>query len=370
MALDRMGQLISSAGTSLNQAAATFRKVEFRAGSLNLDYGGGRYGKGTELLERMGVGNALWDPFNRTETENFRARLKVARSGGADTVTCNNVLNVIDSDEALRAALAQCALALKEGGKAYFLVHEGDRSGVGRQTKAGYQRNCKAQAYEGMIGEFFGALRRRGNLIEAAEPRPEALAGVESLFGLEALERDLAKACGKAGVPRRAKGGAGKLIGGCLYLHRDHEGLLDAEALAKAKGSLPEGFAYAVVKADPKEGAFSFIASPDFDEADEPKVGDAWRIARDGKATLTRGKADPQIYHHKWNFVSGDTRRFDPLESMIRSLEWFGLPGLEKSRIGTLSYWEREALPRLGAAAKSAESAEPAKGVKPRRAKS
>ncbi len=367
MALERMGQVISSAGTSLNQAAATFRKGTFEAGSLNLDYGGGRYDKGTELLRERGVENALWDPFNRTEAENFRARRKVARAGGAETVTCNNVLNVIDSDEAMREALAQCALALKEGGKAYFLVHEGDRSGIGRQTKAGYQRNRKAGDYEGAIGEFFGQIRRRGNLIEAAAPKAEALAGFESLFSLEAIERDLERACARAGVPRRAKGGAGKLIGGCLYLHRDHEGRLDGEALARAKASLPEGFAYDVVKFDAKEGAFSFIASPDFCEADEPLVGDAWRVSREGKATLTRGKADPQIYHHKWNFVEASTSRFDPLESMIRSLEWFALEGLDKSRIGTRSYWEREALPRLGSAAKSAP---PAKGAKPRRAKS
>lgn len=348
MGLERMAQVVSSAGTSLNQAAATFRKEEFAAGSLNLDYGGGKYGKGTELLAGLGVENALWDPFNRGEAENFRARLRVARAGGAETVTCNNVLNVIDSDAAMREAIAQCALALKAGGRAYFLLHEGDRSGAGRQTKAGYQRNRKASEYEAAIGEFFGALRRRGNLIEAREPKPEALAEFESLFGIKSVERDLDRACAKAGIPRRAKGGAGKLIGGCLYLHREEEGRLDPIALAAAKERLPKGFGYDVVKADAKAGSFSFIASPDFASADEPRVGDAWKVAADGKATLTRGKADPQIYHHKWNFVSGETRLFDPLESMVRSLEWFSLPGLEKSRIGTLSYWEREALPRIG----------------------
>ena len=60
-------QEFDSAETSQSQIAATFNKVSFPAGSLIIDYGGGRYDHAIEYLKKQDVICAVYDPFNRTK---------------------------------------------------------------------------------------------------------------------------------------------------------------------------------------------------------------------------------------------------------------------------------------------------------------
>jgi hypothetical protein len=59
---------------------------------------------------------------------------------------------------------------------------------------------------------------------------------------------------------------------------------------------------------------------------------------------------DPYIYHHKWLFVKDDYSEFDVEESKRRSLAWLVLDGIDKKRIGRLSYWTAHVVPRIESA--------------------
>ena len=166
-------------------------------------------------------------------------------------------------------------------------------------------------------------------------------------------------------LPRRHPCGVGKWIGGSLYVHRSHVSyfknlksdgrrgpgwdVLYGKAAWILKSVLPF-FEFDVVKLNVKERAFTFVRSPDFDSADEPVSGDSCRVDPDGEGLVSERAAltDPWIYHHKWLMVSDGYRGFDVPASKARSLAWMSLEGVDKSRIGRRSYWEREVLPRLG----------------------
>ena len=150
------GQKISSADTSQSQVAGGFRKVEWESGSINLDYGGGKYDHATEYLSGLGVVNHVYDPYNRSEDHNKRSlRCK------PDTITCFNVLNVIQEDFVI-----DIILEVFKGFKVpvYITTYEGNRSGQGKETTKGYQRHQKLTSYIPMISKHF-TISRKGNLL-------------------------------------------------------------------------------------------------------------------------------------------------------------------------------------------------------------
>lgn len=338
-------QLIQSQATSLNQIAATFKKRQFAPGSLNLDYGGGKCDLATDLLASQGSLNLVYDPFNRGEAHNLKSRLAVSRAGGAATATVNNVLNVVAEHEALLEVVQQAANGLRPDGEALFLIHEGDRSGLGRATSKGWQRNQKTADYVEAVRSAFGWVERKGNMLHAKIPVKSS----DSLFELSLLRTEILARAKTLNVPApSSKHGAGKLIGGCLYLHRSCWDLLPQADLARAKSALPESFEANVAKWNAKTGCFSFISCPGFDGQEEPAIGAAVKVFPDGSISTTREKADPQIYHHKWNFVREDYEGFDYLGSVARSISWAPF-ACDRSRIGTRSFWESEVVwPQLG----------------------
>lgn len=151
----------------------------------------------------------------------------------------------------------------------------------------------------------------------------------------------------------------GKFIGGEHYVHRDYENAItDQEGLKKAKEKLDPKHKeiYNVVKHNSKKRTFSFIHSPDFDTSDEPISGDSHKIAPDGSVTITKQKKDPQIYHHKWQWVGDDYQGFDVEKSKQRSKDWQKVTDRIKqekpeekvlSKIGTKSYWEKNVVPHI-----------------------
>lgn len=166
-------QRISSAGTSVKQIPATFKTVNFKPGTVNLDYGGGRYDLGTDYLREKGVESFVYDKFNRSEEHNRDVLARVGQ-GGADTVTVNNVLNVVAEPEVRDFIIQDAGRYLKPDGTAYFLVYEGDKSGTGKETSKGFQNNAKAEDYIPAIQEHFGQVSRKGNLIAAKSPKASA----------------------------------------------------------------------------------------------------------------------------------------------------------------------------------------------------
>lgn len=342
-----VAQEIASRQTSVNVCASTFNRIDFDPGSLNLDYGGGKFETGTQTLAAKGVENLVYDPFNRGAGHNLTVRLKVARAGGADSATVNNVLNVIAEEDALRDVVAQAANGLKAGGLAYFLIHEGDGSGVGKATSKGWQRNERAEAYREAISASFAQIHRKGRVFVASEPIQTA----RSLFSLLGVEHDILAEAKKAGVPMPSAkyGGVGKMIGGCLYLHRSAWDAFPAERLEKALARLPTGFNPVVAKWDERAGSMSFMESSGFDAEPEPAIQRSVKVLADGSVGSVRAERfDPQIYHHKWSFVRPSHQGFDYFESALRSISWAG-SACDRAVIGSRSRWEADVVwPELG----------------------
>lgn len=160
-------QEISSAATSVNILPRTFNVASFVPGTINLDYGGGRFDKATEYLSSLGVTNFVYDPYNRSAEHNNTVIQAIKDNGGADTITCNNVLNVIKEDGSRARVIRNIALLLKNGGTAYFCVYKGDGSGVGKETSAGYQLNKPTKMYLPEISKYFSSVKIHRDIIVA-----------------------------------------------------------------------------------------------------------------------------------------------------------------------------------------------------------
>lgn len=162
-----------SASTALRQVPALHRRVPWRRGGVNLDVGGGPYGLATAHLGRLGVENIVVDPGWQTPRELARAMGRVA-GGQASTVTIANTLNVIrDADDRSRA-LQLAANAVAPDGVVYVSVHEGNRSGRGRETTRGWQSNRTLRSYVREVRRWFHDVRVTGGAIEARRPKPSA----------------------------------------------------------------------------------------------------------------------------------------------------------------------------------------------------
>jgi len=137
-------QTYTSAATSRNQVPALLRALVRggEAGAVNVDIGGGRFERGSELLRAHGCRNVVFDPYNRSDAHN-RGAVLVLLEQRPDTATAANVLNVIKEPER-RAAVIWLA---SRAGAAFFSVYKGRRSGRGTATRDGWQENRKLSSY-------------------------------------------------------------------------------------------------------------------------------------------------------------------------------------------------------------------------------
>ena len=164
-------QKYSSAGTSINASKLpslfSNKNVHFAEGSLNLDYGGGKFDNVADYLESTyGATNLVYDKYNRTPEHNKAVLAQVRQNGGADTVTCSNVLNVIAEESERLAVLRNCKRYMKSGGTCYITVYEGDGKGSGKvtQKEQSFQLNRKTKEYEDEIKSVFSNVTRKGQL--------------------------------------------------------------------------------------------------------------------------------------------------------------------------------------------------------------
>ena len=169
--LEDATQEYTSANTSINSAKlpAIFSMVNFKPETINLDYGGGKFDNATTALEGKGVTNLIYDPYNRSSGHNKDVIDTVRKNGGADTVTCSNVLNVIKEPEARKAVIKNIYSLLKNSGTAYFTVYEGTGKGNEGPTRSGYQLNKKTGDYVEEISSVFPSVSRHGKLIIASK---------------------------------------------------------------------------------------------------------------------------------------------------------------------------------------------------------
>lgn len=168
-----MIQEFKSAKTSINanKVPAIFRKLPWAKAKLdcqdrfiNVDIGGGKYDTATEYLSKFGIENLIFDPYNRDFKHNLRVVMEVAVEP-ANTATISNVLNVIKEREK-RLEILRTA---KRWSRTVFIkVHEGDKSGIGKQTKAGcWQENRRTTDYIAEVLEVFPDVSIKNGIIVA-----------------------------------------------------------------------------------------------------------------------------------------------------------------------------------------------------------
>lgn len=141
-----------TAYTSVNQVPAAFKVVSLKG--TNLDFGGGKFDTATKFLKDRGVKNLVFDPFNRPFRHNADVLASI-RTKNLNSITCLNVLNVLQDDSDIVCILAEIK-GLAEEYKVdtlIFQVFEGNRSGILSETTA--QRNQKAVDYVPVIQRQF-----------------------------------------------------------------------------------------------------------------------------------------------------------------------------------------------------------------------
>lgn len=114
-----------------------------------LDYGAGLSHERAENYVMMcGATRYTWyDPYWNDDAGNAKAFMNAPY----DIILCANCLNVINDDKAMYDAVYNMLSLLKRGqdgfGYIFLTVYEGDKSGVGKVTRDGYQRNLKTGEY-------------------------------------------------------------------------------------------------------------------------------------------------------------------------------------------------------------------------------
>ena len=162
-------QEFSSAATSINSTKlpAIYSMVNFHAGDVVVDFGGGKFDNAVNYLKDKDVTLLVYDPYNRSAEHNKEVLRILKENGGADAAVNSNVLNVIKEPEAGEAVLRNIKKITKSGAPVYITVYEGKGDGAEGATKSGYQLNRKTQDYMKEIQEVFPDAKRKGKLITA-----------------------------------------------------------------------------------------------------------------------------------------------------------------------------------------------------------
>lgn len=191
-AIREIGQEFTSENTSINSSKlpAIFKMVSFEPGTVNLDYGGGRFDNVADYLAQFDVINLVYDPYNRTPEHNKEVIRTVRQHGGADTATCSNVLNVIKEPEVRKNVLENIKKLVKPTGIVYITVYEGTGKGDEGATKSGYQLNRKTADYLEEIREVFPDAKRKGKLI-VAQPSEVDVESSTSIKASSSIEEDI-----------------------------------------------------------------------------------------------------------------------------------------------------------------------------------
>lgn len=378
----------TSAGTSLPHNRPTvYNKVNWEAGTKNLDIGGGKTEYANELLKENGVENFIMDPYNRDADYNLKAIDSLINGGQFDTVTCANVLNVIDSAQSRSNVILEAAKALKPDGTAYFQIYEGDskkESGEVKNKPDQYQGNRKTKTYIPEIEQWFESvvpMKGQSNVLVATNPKanlPKAYWEYEegkavkySLTEKEQKNYDknvsnttpgttLYTVQNGSKIEKDPKHGIGKYIGGDLYFHNDADAIAQVRKTEPAFAYLFENAKKALEKYDPnyqyngirfttqayvkgepnpKLHVVAFQEAPGFDTEPEPRVGRTVNVYPDG--TVKESRASDTIWHHKWLWVTDDYKDFDTTAAWERSKEF--LNGLTVPTNGSnLKNWNQQ----------------------------
>lgn len=150
-------QTITSEKTSISTINRIFKllpNMGYKKETLILDYGCGKYNQNKEEAEKNGYIWLGFDPYNRSQKDNFKTLTRLINEK-PDVVVCNNVLNVIYEDKVIQNVLNTIYNYSDDNTDIYITIYEGNKSGIGMKTIKGYQRNCKVNTYTDIISEWF-----------------------------------------------------------------------------------------------------------------------------------------------------------------------------------------------------------------------
>lgn len=156
-------QKYSSKDTSINVVNKIYKVMNFDGVKTILDYGGGKYDSNKEYMLQKGCEVYVYDKYNRDAKHNQEVVDKM-RKDTPDCIVCSNVLNVIFEDEVITDILND----IKSFGskRIIFAIYEGDKSGIGKETSKGWQRNTKAKDYLPIIEGYFNVVKCSNGIIE------------------------------------------------------------------------------------------------------------------------------------------------------------------------------------------------------------
>lgn len=145
-------------------------KFGWPKGSVILDYGCGNQenmDNASAFLDQFGVQYVGYDKYNQS-TEDKRAAIKLIRSnGGADIVTCSNLLNTIKEPEVRRNILDNMKDLAKPGAKIYITTWYDKNKSEGPTGGNKYQLHRRPNEYLEEIREVFPDADTKGELIFA-----------------------------------------------------------------------------------------------------------------------------------------------------------------------------------------------------------
>ena len=139
---------------------------------------------------------------------------------------------------------------------------------------------------------------------------------------------------------RRYLNKVGKKMGDRLYVHWLYaEQIIPNKPLLNATNKLIElnYHRFSCLMYDFNTGEIRFDEAPDFDTADEPKVGAYICVSPDGDARQGYSEA---IWHHKWLWVMDDYEGFDVAAAKARSAWW--LSKLNEPAKGSMKSWQKQ----------------------------
>jgi len=166
---------ITSRNTSVNskKIPVMFTTIDkfygWKKRTNNLDYGGGKYNTASLYLQKKGVNNYIYDPYNRDSIHNQRVIDFLAKKK-IHTITLSNVLCVVKDKVDRLFILVTSHAFLVEGGTIYINIYEGDKSGKGKKTKEDcWQNNRTLKSYLPEVKKFFPNARIEHSMIVATK---------------------------------------------------------------------------------------------------------------------------------------------------------------------------------------------------------
>lgn len=161
---------LPSVFNKINKLSKKDSKYALKSNTINLDYGSGKYDNVTIELAKKKITNISYDPYNRSEQHNMNI-INFLSQNPVDTVTCSNVLNIIESKEIRQSIYYNIFNSLKAGGIAYFHVNEGNRSGISTilEDYNIFQSNRRLSFYYYEMNDLaiFSTIEKAGGLIIA-----------------------------------------------------------------------------------------------------------------------------------------------------------------------------------------------------------